>query len=631
MRKWRCIGIFFSLKKCRIVRLHSYIVLYCTAKRSDWRNTKHCPKHSQIKRLIKTLKSITLKSITLNLISQPPSCDKMSAFCPFIWGVIAQHADTFEDAWALSRLNSSALQIRRDPGVISRLMVRLLGIERALIHAQSPPYHHLLRIGRYPAPQTIVSRILIDNEHCSVSLLGRPLIVAAAKGCVQVLSVLLPQCAEVINYCQIHKSTRNTFYDGTTPLICAVAAGHIDATRLLICCGADVNKADNHGWTPLVHAVASHREDLAILLVAMGANHKVTFTMPDNDMEVMTPLTLSIHNKDKSMLHSLINVCNIDPTWVPHPPLGTSETWTEYDCRMSPMICAVMGEFVEAISLLANRARGLLDVRDQLGNTPLHIAAIHGRLAAVTALIEAGANADATGQNGRTPLMEAVRLGHEDCVSVLLESSAELTRVDAYNNGIIMHATMFPCAASPSCVNIIRRLLRANVPWNQRNLQGRTPLMEAARHLSAPCVFLLLQRDYTQINDVDSHLFTPLHHAAQCSNVNAMAVLLTAGSCVYKTDHQGRSPLMIAARYGGSLLRIADTCAVLELLIDAGSDVHMRDIHGATATDMARHIVEQWVASASNFPVLSQRRATILKAATEAMRIVDILLRHTLR
>ena len=60
-------------------------------------------------------------------------------------------------------------------------------------------------------------------------------------------------------------------------------------------------------------------------------------------------------------------------------------------------------------------------------STPLHIAAVRGDVAAIIALLDAGADIQSRGEHGYSPLHEAVEQGHIEVVRVLLERGASVT------------------------------------------------------------------------------------------------------------------------------------------------------------------------------------------------------------
>jgi ankyrin repeat protein len=59
-------------------------------------------------------------------------------------------------------------------------------------------------------------------------------------------------------------------------------------------------------------------------------------------------------------------------------------------------------------------------------STPLHIAAVRGDVAAIAALLDAGADIQSRGEHGYSPLHEAVEQGHSEAVRLLLERGASL-------------------------------------------------------------------------------------------------------------------------------------------------------------------------------------------------------------
>jgi ankyrin repeat protein len=64
------------------------------------------------------------------------------------------------------------------------------------------------------------------------------------------------------------------------------------------------------------------------------------------------------------------------------------------------------------------------------GNRPLHMAAYHGNMEEIEALVAGGAQVNVVGDMGSTPLHEAVEKGHSEAVRFLLENGA---RTDVRN------------------------------------------------------------------------------------------------------------------------------------------------------------------------------------------------------
>lgn len=59
-------------------------------------------------------------------------------------------------------------------------------------------------------------------------------------------------------------------------------------------------------------------------------------------------------------------------------------------------------------------------------STPLHVAAVRGDVAAIAALLDAGADIQSRGEHGYSPLHEAVEQGHIEAVRLLLQRGASV-------------------------------------------------------------------------------------------------------------------------------------------------------------------------------------------------------------
>ena len=94
--------------------------------------------------------------------------------------------------------------------------------------------------------------------------------------------------------------------DGSTPLAVAAELGNVDAVRLLLSEGMDVNVSDKKGWTPLHFAATTGRNDMAAELLSAGADPEAV----DNGGASVVTLALNswIPNPDMvEMLKSVID------------------------------------------------------------------------------------------------------------------------------------------------------------------------------------------------------------------------------------------------------------------------------------------------------------------------------------
>jgi len=62
---------------------------------------------------------------------------------------------------------------------------------------------------------------------------------------------------------------------GNTPLKVAAVRGDIEAIRLLVSAGAEIDSINEHGWTPLHFAVGLGHYEAASLLLQLGASTRI--------------------------------------------------------------------------------------------------------------------------------------------------------------------------------------------------------------------------------------------------------------------------------------------------------------------------------------------------------------------
>jgi uncharacterized protein len=104
------------------------------------------------------------------------------------------------------------------------------------------------------------------------------------------------------------------------------------------------------------------------------------------------------------------------------------------------------------------------------GWTPLQRAAAYGHVAAITALLKAGARVDGADSVGQTPLMYAAHSGNTAAVDVLLAAGADVHRTTNYGNTALHRASM------NGQLDAARVLLEAGARPDVRNNEGKRPI-----------------------------------------------------------------------------------------------------------------------------------------------------------
>lgn len=101
----------------------------------------------------------------------------------------------------------------------------------------------------------------------------------------------------------------------------------------------------------------------------------------------------------------------------------TSKGWEELHVAAAFDRTEVVSEFVKKNGAGSNS----LDCRDNMGRTPLHVAAGKGNIRCARVLVELGADKDARGNDGRTALHRAAVNGDRQMVEMLIEMGADPT------------------------------------------------------------------------------------------------------------------------------------------------------------------------------------------------------------
>ncbi len=165
---------------------------------------------------------------------------------------------------------------------------------------------------------------------------------------------------------------------------------------------------------------------------------------------------------------------------------------------------AIAGEIDEVISLIEHDP-AMLEIRDEIGASPLYYAASEGHLELAGRLIERGAEVTVATSDGLTPLHWAALRGHLDVCRVLLENGSDV---------------------------------------NARSLvQGNTPLHEVWNNGGSVEVAILLIEQGAEIDAVEKwYGMSILHYAASKGLTDLAAALIERGADLLLEDRYGMIP-----------------------------------------------------------------------------------------
>jgi len=137
-------------------------------------------------------------------------------------------------------------------------------------------------------------------------------------------------------------------------------------------------------------------------------------------------------------------------------------------------------------ALLASKADP--EKADANGVRAIHYAAGDPDPALLRTLIVAGADINAKGRTGKTPVMEAARLGMLQNVRILVDAGAKLDVRDDLDRNVVMFGAM----AKQSSPEIVKLLLENGAPDFSFTSKGDTPLFLAIDHGNTDTAIYLL-------------------------------------------------------------------------------------------------------------------------------------------
>lgn len=192
----------------------------------------------------------------------------------------------------------------------------------------------------------------------------------------------------------------------------------------------------------------------------------------------------------------------------------------------------------DSVALLL-QAGADVNAQNDLGATPLWLAASEGRFAMVDQLLAAGAKPDLALTLGETPLMAAARAGSVESIKRLVARGADVNRAEGARG---QSALMWAVAGRHA--EAVRTLLEVGASVSARSLTRKMLVNTGKDGLTR------LSEDFTDFYDEAQGGFTPLLFAVREGDVECMRLLLDAGARVEETTPNGASALVLAVHSG---------------------------------------------------------------------------------
>ena len=371
--------------------------------------------------------------------------------------------------------------------------------------------------------------------------------------------------------------------DGTTALHVAVTNDQIEIVQALLKAGAQPNAVTRYGITPLALAATNGNPGVVAALLEAGANPNAA--NPDGETVLMDAARSG-------------NVAVVDRLIAAGANVNALDSW-----RGETAVMRAAGEnHADVVKRLAaakadlnvrSKALGYPNIREDFstmvftaipkgGFTALMLAAREGADAAARALVEGGANLDATDPDGTTALVLAIMNAHYDLAAMLIDKGANpnlgdasgmaalYAAVDMLHQAPMINRPLAKPTGTLRATDVIARLLDHRADPNQGL---KTPL-------------LMRQHEFGDASLGDGA--TPLMRAAKAADAKVMRLMLEKGADPNRAMKNGTTALMITAgrvvRGGG---QSEQTLAALSVLVEKGADVNAATPDGSTALHQA--------------------------------------------
>lgn len=200
--------------------------------------------------------------------------------------------------------------------------------------------------------------------------------------------------------------------------------------------------------------------------------------------------------------------------------------------------------------------------------TPLHKAAEIGDLKEVTRLVDSGAKMDVLDEAGRMPIHIAVYKRWNDVVRLFIARGVPVDARSGYGQTPLFDVRT---------VEMTKLLLLCSADVNAKTKDGYTPLHEA---VNADIAALLIKKN-AEINAKDISGRTPLHMASARLHFDLIELLLISGAKVNERTLDGSTPLDLCLKINlPDKSRIEDTALTL---IKSGAEIPTDEKNQTTA------------------------------------------------
>jgi len=187
-------------------------------------------------------------------------------------------------------------------------------------------------------------------------------------------------------------------------------------------------------------------------------------------------------------------------------------------------------------------AKGVdINVKDEVGSTPLHTAAFSGHFEIVKFLIENGADVNAVNDEfGETPIFNAVAKGHIDIVKYLIEKGARLDIINKKAKSSVLHQAVFW-----GDLSLVKLFVEKGVQLELKNIDNDTALCLCMKLKRYEMAKYLIEKG-ANVNTQCMTGRTPLHFAVIFGDFEGAKLMVGKGANPNIADNINYLPLAYA-------------------------------------------------------------------------------------
>ncbi|KAL7303274.1 hypothetical protein TKK_0004468 [Trichogramma kaykai] len=419
--------------------------------------------------------------------------------------------------------------------------------------------------------------------------------------------------------------------EGNLALNLALERGNASIAELLIRKGADPSLANTQGRTTALHAICRERRYLDLLGAFDRSVVRLVCADP-RDEAGNAPLHLAVLDANDLAAEWLLrngadpNLANEAGETPLHVVCKQEQCHAGGLARMFFRVCRRVGREV------------LVDVRDEGGDAPLHLALRHENQEVAELLLRGGADSTRPDSEGSYPLHSICKRFYGEGLIKLLFEIDRAVQVDARDKD---GSTPLHLAVFHEKTTMVELLLRRGADPSIANAKGRTALHIACtrKHCDDELAKMLfdicreLGRE-VPIDAQDSKGKTALHLAAERKRRPLLRYLLTQGADPNAATADGSRPLHLLCRDDGGVLA--------EILFENGAkrggkrlDIDAQDKRGDTALHLAlrrqcKSMVLLLLDKGAALNRANEEGSTVLHLVCRKYNCEDLLLKYLL-